>query len=109
MPTIDRSKTLFIGVDVHKETHTAVGLSPFGEKIFEMTIGNERDDFRSLMFRSHTEAKRQKLVPHFGLEDVKSYGERACFISSGRKRACRRDCADTCRSRTQTNSASREV
>ena len=59
MPTIDRSKTLFIGVDVHKETHTAVGLSPFGEKIFEMTIGNERDDFRSLMFRSHTEAKRQ--------------------------------------------------
>lgn len=81
MPTIDRSKTLFIGVDVHKETHTAVGLSPFGEKIFEMTIGNKRDDFRSLMFRSHTEAKRQKLVPHFGLEDVKSYGERlASFL-----------------------------
>jgi transposase len=76
MPTIVRSETLFVGVDVHKETHTAVGLSPFGEKIFEMTIGNELDDFRSLIQRSYAEAKRQKLIPHFGLEDVKSYGER---------------------------------
>ena len=76
MPTVVRSKTLFIGVDVHKATHTAVGLSPFGEKIFEMTIGNEADDFRSLVQRSRVEADREKLIPHFGLEDVKSYGER---------------------------------
>lgn len=76
MPEIVRSKTLFIGVDVHKETHTAVGLTPFGEKIFEMTIGNAADDFRSLLERSRAEARRQDLIPHFGLEDVKSYGER---------------------------------
>jgi len=25
---------------VHKDTHTAVGVSPFGEKLFELTVGN---------------------------------------------------------------------
>ncbi|OGZ20352.1 MAG: hypothetical protein A3F95_02355 [Candidatus Nealsonbacteria bacterium RIFCSPLOWO2_12_FULL_39_31] len=41
MQTIQRSQILFVGVDVHKDTHTAVGLSPFGEKIFEIKIGND--------------------------------------------------------------------
>lgn len=76
MQTINRSQTLFVGIDVHKDTHTAVGLSPFGEKVFEMKIGNEAEDFISLVGKTKVEAARVGLAPHFGLEDVHSWGER---------------------------------
>jgi len=76
MNTCERSKTLFVGVDVHKDTHTAVGLTPYGEKIFEMKIGNEAADFTSLIERAQGEAERTGLSPSFGLEDVHSWGER---------------------------------
>ena len=76
MQTVNRSQTLFVGVDVHKDTHTAVALSPFGEKIFEMKIGNEAEDFISLVEKTKTEAGRIGLVPRFGLEDIHSWGER---------------------------------
>ena len=52
MQTSIRSQTLFVGVDVHKDTHTAVGLNPFGEKMFEMTIGNETEDFISFVYKT---------------------------------------------------------
>jgi len=71
-----RSHTLFVGVDVHKDAHTAVGLSPFGEKIFEMTLGNEPEDFISLVEKTKVEANNIGLIPSFGLEDVHSWGER---------------------------------
>ena len=51
-----RSGKLFVGVDVHKDTHTAVGLTPFGEKVFEMTISNETDDFELLVEKAQEEA-----------------------------------------------------
>jgi transposase len=76
MQTIQRAHTLFVGIDVHKDTHTAVGLSPFGETIFEMTIGNEIEDFIALVEKTKSEAQRTNLVPSFGLEDVHSWGER---------------------------------
>jgi len=77
MPTTPvRSTTLYVGVDVHKDTHTAVGLSPFGEKIFEMTIGNQDADFKALVKRTQMEASQYDLVAQFGLEDVHSWGER---------------------------------
>ena len=76
MQTIHRSQTLFVGVDVHKDTHTAVAFSPFGEKIFEMTIGNETADFISLVEKAKQEAVLAGLTPSFGLEDVHSWGER---------------------------------
>lgn len=78
----NRSQTLFVGIDVHKDTHTAVGLSPFGEKVFEITIGNETADFISLVEKTKQEAKQKNLVPSFGLEDVHSWGERlSSFLS----------------------------
>jgi len=76
MQTHTRSRTLFVGVDVHKDTHTAVGLTPFGEKIFEMTIGNEAEDFISLVEKTKVEANKVGLTPSFGLEDIHSWGER---------------------------------
>ena len=76
MQTANRRETLFVGVDVHKDTHTAVGLNPFGERVFEMTIGNEAEDFISLVEKTNVEAEKTGLIPSFGLEDVHSWGER---------------------------------
>lgn len=71
-----REHTLFVGVDVHKDTHTAVGITPFGEKIFELTIGNQKEDFQSLSEHVKEQAQGAALSPHFGLEDCHGYGER---------------------------------
>jgi transposase len=76
MQTHTRSQTLFVGIDVHKDTHTAVGLTPFGEKVFETTFGNEAEDFISLIEKTKVEAEKAGLIPSFGLEDVNSWGER---------------------------------
>lgn len=84
MNTCERSKTLFVGIDVRKDTHTAVGLTPFGEKIFEMKIGNEAVDFISLVERTQGEAQRTGLSPSFGLEDVHSRGERLSSFLVGK-------------------------
>jgi transposase len=72
----EKRRTLCVGVDVHKDTHTAVGLSPFGEKVFEMTISNEERDFEQLVTRALAESKKYGLKLQFGLEDVHSWGER---------------------------------
>lgn len=73
---MNRSQILFVGIDIHKDTHTAVALTPFGEKVFEMKIGNEVADFISLVEKTKQEAARVGLTPSFGLEDVHSWGER---------------------------------
>ena len=65
---------MFIGIDVHKDTHTAVGVSPFGEKLFEITVGNYQSDFDQL--RQKVELVKGSLSPYFGLEDCQGYGER---------------------------------
>lgn len=72
----NRSQTLFVGVDVHKDTHTAVGVSPFGEKLFELTVGNYEKDFKTLIERAQTVARSSGLSPYFGLEDCQGFGER---------------------------------
>jgi len=74
MTTAERQRIMFIGVDVHKDTHTAVGVSPFGEKLFEITVGNYKKDFEVLTKK--VEETRGTLSPYFGLEDCHGYGER---------------------------------
>lgn len=76
MTTEERAKTLYIGVDVHKDTHTAVGLSPFGEKLFELTVGNYQKDFDELSSRIREVGSELLLSPYIGLEDCRGYGER---------------------------------
>lgn len=76
MNTCNRLQTLFVGVDVHKDTHTAVGVSPFGEKLFELTVGNYEKDFTLLSQRARAVATNAGLAPFFGLEDCQGFGER---------------------------------
>ena len=65
---------MFVGIDVHKDTHTAVGISPFGEKLFEITVGNYKKDFETL--KEKVDEVAGTLSPYIGLEDVRGYGER---------------------------------
>jgi len=74
MTTQERQRTMFVGVDVHKNTHTAVGVSPFGEKLFEIKIGNYKKDFESLIEK--VDQIKDALSPYYGLEDCHGYGER---------------------------------
>lgn len=76
MQTCERAKTLFVGVDVHKDTHTAVGLSPFGEKLFELTIGNYPQNFEELVEKVSKTAKTANLSPRIGLEDCQGFGRK---------------------------------
>ena len=46
MTTEEKMRTLFVDIDVHKDTHTAVALSPFGDTLLEMTMSNDEGDFQ---------------------------------------------------------------
>ena len=83
MTTAQKQKALYIGIDVHKDTHTAVGLSPFGEKLFEITVGNYKSDFE--MLEEKVASVSGNLSPYFGLEDCHGYGERlsSYLVESG--------------------------
>ena len=74
MTTAQKQNCMFVGIDVHKDTHTAVGISPWGEKLFEITVGNYKQDFENLT--NKVEEAKGTLSPFFGLEDVRGYGER---------------------------------
>lgn len=74
MTTEQKRNTLFIGIDVHKDTHTAVGVSPYGEKLFEITVGNYKKDFENLI--NKVLEIKGTLSPYYGLEDCHGYGER---------------------------------
>ena len=83
MTVKEKQKALYVGIDVHKDTHTAVGITPFGEKLFEITIGNYKSDFKAL--ENKVGNARGDLSPYFGLEDCHGYGERlsAYLVESG--------------------------
>jgi transposase len=74
MTTQQKQRCMFVGIDVHKDTHTAVGISPYGEKLFEITVGNYKNDFETLDLK--VKEHSSVLSPYIGLEDVRGYGER---------------------------------
>jgi len=74
--TIQRERLLFVGMDVHKDTHAAVGTTAYGEKLFAVAIGNNQKDFDSLIRQSRSIADERGLGLIFGLEDSSGYGER---------------------------------
>ena len=72
--TKEKQTTLFVGVDVHKDTHTVAALSPFGDLLHEMTITNRKKDFKELVQTIERVGKKEGLSPRFGLEDCTNYG-----------------------------------
>lgn len=71
---------VYVGVDVHRQTHTAVILDCFFEKLGEITFNNKPSAFPVLLkeIKKHVS---DGITPVFGLEDVASYGrELAVFL-----------------------------
>ncbi|MBL1230387.1 IS110 family transposase [Enterococcus sp. BWB1-3] len=69
---MDRTQYLYVGMDIHKETHTAVLLNYLEEKQGEITITNTLQGFHKL--ENYVLKQKGKLIPIFGLEDVTHYG-----------------------------------
>ena len=67
-------KLLFVGVDIHKDNHTACLVNCFGHKLTDIEIKNRREDFDRLLGQVRVLADRQDLRPIFGLEDCYGNG-----------------------------------
>jgi len=63
----------YIGVDSHKDTHTAVFLDCFFEKLGEIVFDNTAAAFPNFLSSAET-FKQDGTIFLFGLEDVSSYG-----------------------------------
>lgn len=74
--TMSRERLLYVGMDTHKDTHAAVATTAFGEKLFDVAIGNNRTDFNELVRQSRAVATARGLELVFGLEDSTGYGVR---------------------------------
>ncbi|MGM0219152.1 IS110 family transposase [Enterococcus sp. AZ126] len=69
---MDRTQYLYVGMDIHKETHTAVLLNYLEEKLGEIKIKNTLQGFHKL--EDYVNKQKGELIPIFGLEDVTHYG-----------------------------------
>jgi len=63
---------IYIGLDLHKHTHTAVIIDCWDEKIDKIVIENKPSDFTKLL--NLVKKHAGNLTPVFGLEDVHGYG-----------------------------------
>lgn len=70
------SSFLYVGVDVHKDSHTAVITNCFGHRIKEVKVSNYEEDFESMVKILKKEAKKARKEVIFGLEDSYGYGAR---------------------------------
>jgi hypothetical protein len=69
-----------IGVDMHKETLTAVALDCFYEHLGEITFKNSPADFEQFL-KDISKLKAEGTTFLFGLEDVSAYGRQlAVFL-----------------------------
>jgi len=75
----------YIGVDSHKDTHTAVFLDCFFEKLGEIVFDNTAAAFPDFLSAAET-FKQDGTIFLFGLEDVSSYGRAlARFLLNNRQ------------------------
>ena len=75
---------VYVGVDTHRQTHTAVILNYFFEKLGEITFNNKPSAFPSMLkeVKKHVSSE---ITPIFGLEDVASYGRELAVFLIGKK------------------------
>lgn len=69
----EQLKYLFIGVDLHKQHHTAVIMNFWNEKLGEIRIDNKPTAFPELLQEVKKHLKRG-MTPVYGLEDTGGYG-----------------------------------
>jgi len=67
-----KKRHVYVGVDLHKETHTAVVIDCWSEILAEIKIENKPSAFQGLL--DEVKKSANGLTPIFGLEDVGGYG-----------------------------------
>ena len=65
----------FIGVDTHKDEHTACMTNCFGQSLEVFTVENRPNRIEKLLKDIDKTAKSHNLRPVFGLEDVMGLGQ----------------------------------
>lgn len=68
-----KQKHIYVGVDLHKATHTAVIVNCWYEKLGEIQFENKPAAFEELLTYVKKLCKRG-MTPIYGLEDVGGYG-----------------------------------
>lgn len=80
----NRAKLIFVGVDTHKLTHTAVIINCWGDKLGEITFENKPAAFQLLLDEVHKHSKNKKAI--YGLEDCGGVGRAlAVFLLQNKK------------------------
>ncbi len=69
-----RENYLYVGMDLHKETHTAVMVNCWNEKLDVIVIENKPSEFNKLAKRVNKMAVKLGLSPIYGLENAYGYG-----------------------------------
>ncbi|WP_420886642.1 IS110 family transposase [Candidatus Galacturonibacter soehngenii] len=70
---IRKEQYIYVGIDLHKESHTAVILNCWNEKLGEITIANKPSEFHKLVTKVEKYCKEEK-TPVYGLENAYGYG-----------------------------------
>ena len=74
MVPLKRENFLYIGMDLHKESHTAVLINCWNEKLETIVIENKPSEFNKLAKRVNKRVSRMGLSPIYGLENAYGYG-----------------------------------
>ena len=62
----DKTKFIYVGLDLHKEQHTAVIMDCFNEKLGEITIQNKPSEFNKLVNKKrNTVLTENRLFSHW--------------------------------------------
>ncbi len=69
---VTKTDYLYVGMDIHKETHTAVLMTYMEERIGAIQIENNMKGFQRLY--AYVQKMKSHYIPMFGLEDVSHYG-----------------------------------
>jgi transposase len=68
-----KMKNIYVGMDIHKKTHTAVIINCFAEKLSEITVENNVQGFAKLTAEVNKHCKKG-VKPIYGLEDTTNNG-----------------------------------
>ena len=69
-----RENYLYIGMDLHKESHTAVLVNCWNEKLDVIEIENKPSEFQKLAKKVNKKATEMGLSPIYGLENAYGHG-----------------------------------
>lgn len=79
-----KMKYVYVGIDSHKDTHCAVVLNCFFEKLGEITFNNIPSEFENFL-KEVQKFKLKGTSLAFGLEDISAYGRALTVFLTGKK------------------------